>query len=345
MSTECARLHELIRSLKRYDFSDYDRSKIPSNSIQVLFQKNENGHQLHRIVMIGTKQKINDYIPQNAASEPPFAVYIKRALKVANNPKYSKEQSRDYVLDNFYFHVLDLDVDKKKRNDLKKKMIATVAQCKDCGPSSKWPGLHYPEMTMDGEDITKTGEKIKKAGLWQVNHTTGNQTPLDSGDLEHLAQLIQPKQKRMNENTDTKPATPQEFRFKPGFRESDLSTTARSSEKEIVIRQRHHEMQKRLYNKLAGEYGTDNVGTEISRVDLVVQQPEGYWFYEIKTADTAKACIREALGQLLEYSYWPGNKQATCLIIVGEPKLDAAGRSYIRKLQKEFGLPLDYESI
>ena len=45
-------------------------------------------------------------------------------------------------------------------------------------------------------------------------------------------------------------------------------------------------------------------------IDIVLKRPDGFWFYEIKTAKTARACIREALGQLLEYSYWPKTQKA-----------------------------------
>jgi hypothetical protein len=44
-------------------------------------------------------------------------------------------------------------------------------------------------------------------------------------------------------------------------------------------------------------------------MDVVVRLGIRYWFYEIKTALSARACIREALAQLLEYSYWPEHRR------------------------------------
>jgi hypothetical protein len=44
------------------------------------------------------------------------------------------------------------------------------------------------------------------------------------------------------------------------------------------------------------------VGTVI---DVVVKMKNEYWFYEIKTALTPRACLREATGQLLEYGFGP----------------------------------------
>ena len=114
---------------------------------------------------------------------------------------------------------------------------------------------------------------------------------------------------------------------------------------------RHNVIQEALYNKLSKKYGSDNVGTEISSgnggsIDLVVKRKKDeFWFYEIKTAHTAKACIRQAIGQLLEYSFWPKNKEASRLVVVGEPVLDDEAYQYIEYLKRRFRLPIDYETI
>lgn len=78
-------------------------------------------------------------------------------------------------------------------------------------------------------------------------------------------------------------------------------------------------------------------------IDLVVRQGEKFWFYEIKTSISARACIREALPQLLEYSFWPKAQVAERLIIVGEPEPDDETRSYLGALTKMFSLPIEYQ--
>src|SRR5439155_11622950 len=40
-------------------------------------------------------------------------------------------------------------------------------------------------------------------------------------------------------------------------------------------------------------------------------------FFDVKTEPTVKLCIRAAVGQLLEYSYYPSEERATNLIVVG----------------------------
>jgi hypothetical protein len=105
-----------------------------------------------------------------------------------------------------------------------------------------------------------------------------------------------------------------------------------------------------LYRRLKRLFGEENVGTENqgvngTSIDLVVRRKHDYWFYEIKTAESARACIREALGQILEYAFWPGAQEATRLIVAGECPIDKHGKAYLRRLRKRFSLPLEYERI
>ncbi len=144
------------------------------------------------------------------------------------------------------------------------------------------------------------------------------------------------------------------IRFKPGCTVKPSSTTGSIVDKQLDIRLRHNDMQYQLYKKLAEKYGEDSVGTEIcingSRVDIVIKHKsksgEGnvYWFYEIKTASTAKACIREALGQLLEYCCWSYRTNIINMYIVGEPKATKKERMYMMTLRASTGLPLWYLS-
>jgi hypothetical protein len=63
----------------------------------------------------------------------------------------------------------------------------------------------------------------------------------------------------------------------------------------------------------------------------------------VKTATSARACIREAIGQLLEYSLWPEAQFASRLVVVGEAALDEVATQYLANLKSYFNLPLEYE--
>lgn len=140
------------------------------------------------------------------------------------------------------------------------------------------------------------------------------------------------------------------FKFRAGCTKKASSTTASPAQRAIDIDLRHNMLQERLHAALSRQHGEKNVGTEIesgpgTSVDVVVQKAAEYWYYEIKTASSVRACLRQALGQLLEYAYWPGHKIPTRLFIAGEPALDEDGKAYLEILKTRFCLPLDYIQI
>ena len=139
------------------------------------------------------------------------------------------------------------------------------------------------------------------------------------------------------------------FQFKSGCTVKPAKTKASLAEQQLNIILRHNEIQIALHNHLALLHGPEDVGTELEsaggRVDVVVRRGGKFWFYEIKTAMSARGCIGEALAQLLEYSFWPGAQVAERLIIVGEPALDRACERYLTTLTQQFSLPIEYQQF
>jgi hypothetical protein len=145
-------------------------------------------------------------------------------------------------------------------------------------------------------------------------------------------------------------ATIRPFEFQSGFVPKVSSARASLPERELDINLRHNIFQEALYNKLVEKYGADNVGGELqsgvgTNIDIVVRHRDQFHFYEIKTAKSPRICLRQALGQLLEYAFWPGSQEATRLVVVGETALDDEGAKYLLELKKRFSLPLEYEHI
>ena len=81
------------------------------------------------------------------------------------------------------------------------------------------------------------------------------------------------------------------------------------------------------------------------RVDLIAQRGVDLEFYEIKTAPSARLCIRQALGQLMEYGFWPGAARPAKLFVVGEPPLDGKAEDYLQSLREEFKIPIYYRQV
>lgn len=138
------------------------------------------------------------------------------------------------------------------------------------------------------------------------------------------------------------------FEFKPNIFKAIDPTQYKQAEKVINLKFRHYAIQSLLYKRLCSEYGTENVAAESTsgsgtRVDIIVRFNNEYWFYEIKTGDSARSCIREALGQLLEYSFWPGSQEASKLVVVGYPNLDQNAERYLQMIRENFNIPIFYE--
>ena len=123
-------------------------------------------------------------------------------------------------------------------------------------------------------------------------------------------------------------------------------TTYNTTQQQININARHSFLQEKLYKKLISEYGEKNVGMENyvngKKIDLVLKTGNFYTFYEIKTSNSAKQCIREALGQILEYAYFDAQKYADEIVIAGEYPIDSQTKNYLNYLNTEFNLPLKY---
>jgi hypothetical protein len=140
------------------------------------------------------------------------------------------------------------------------------------------------------------------------------------------------------------------FDFKPGYSQKVTAATATLAQKQLDLDLRHNVLQGALYDRLVSKYGKENVRTEQpsgvgTRIDVVVKMTTDYWFYEIKTALSPRACLREAIGQLLEYGFWPGAQEPSRLIVVGESPIGNDGQAYLRGLSKRFSLPIEYEAI
>lgn len=146
-------------------------------------------------------------------------------------------------------------------------------------------------------------------------------------------------------------APPNSNGFRSGYRPRPESARANLTAKELAIELRHNQVQKALYGQLVHQYEAHRVGTECptgtnGRADAVVQLTNNScYLYEIKIAGTAAQVVREAMGQLLEYSFRAGGLEPRKLFVVGEPALDAVTEAFIVRLRAEFNLNIEYLQV
>jgi len=139
-----------------------------------------------------------------------------------------------------------------------------------------------------------------------------------------------------------------EFRFVPGNNEGKSYRNSKYQKCESQVDLIHQDMKNKIFQQLTKIYGKENVATEQSigsdkRVDLIVKNNGSYIFYELKTSVAIRICIREALSQLLEYSYWPDDNRAEKLIITSHNPITIEAQKYLKKLREEFHLPVFYQ--
>jgi hypothetical protein len=143
-----------------------------------------------------------------------------------------------------------------------------------------------------------------------------------------------------------------EYKFRSGHREKKTgSVTFNSPISSKTASLIHNLVQNRFYAQLARKYGTACVGCEVrtgagTSIDVVVETKDFRCFYEIKVANTVKACIRQAIPQLLEYAYWSSKRvPVDKLVIVSTLPLTQVAAEYLDRLRNEFKLPLSYEQF
>lgn len=94
MSKHCHELHKIFNNMKKLTFP-FSNKDIPKNGIYILFQKEEIGHDLDRIVRIGThtgegqlRSRLYQHFLNENKDRSVFRKNIGRAILNKNNDKY-----------------------------------------------------------------------------------------------------------------------------------------------------------------------------------------------------------------------------------------------------------------
>jgi hypothetical protein len=140
------------------------------------------------------------------------------------------------------------------------------------------------------------------------------------------------------------------FSFKPGKGLKSTKTRVSVREKKTVeIVPVHDTIQNELYHILVNQYGQHNVSYEgdtgmRTKIDLVVHVDKAkYALYEVKSYPSVMISIRNAIGQLLEYAYWPeAISEISELIIVSHIPIDNMAINYLDYLRKS-GIKIHYQ--
>jgi hypothetical protein len=135
-----------------------------------------------------------------------------------------------------------------------------------------------------------------------------------------------------------------DFQFEE-IKQRGTDTYSRKAGRGIFIDPYHNKIQNALSAllKSSGEYR--NIRIEEGNVDVqgIFTNGSSHYF-EIKT-DTPKNSIRQAIGQLLEYSMYPDKQSANKLIIIGDTEPSKEVKKYIKHLRDTTKLNLHYRWV
>lgn len=134
-----------------------------------------------------------------------------------------------------------------------------------------------------------------------------------------------------------------------GSENSDLETRSKRKGQisEIELELKHNILQTKFLQFLQARYGKAVVRRECtafgaSRIDIARKTTTGYIFYEIKTYNSLKTSIREAIGQLLEYCLYPNVNEAEQMVIVSHVPPSPEMKEYINHIKKFITIPFFY---
>ena len=134
----------------------------------------------------------------------------------------------------------------------------------------------------------------------------------------------------------------------PGGSEPPLPTSVARTPGETLVSFKHRALQDALKRDLVGEgaeVGTEHPDGNGGYIDLVARRDGELQFYEIKSDTEVRLCIRNALGQLLEYGYWGDVAEPARLFVAGDRPLDTDAEAYLETLKRHFNLPIHYRQV
>lgn len=149
-------------------------------------------------------------------------------------------------------------------------------------------------------------------------------------------------------NKTTPPSSPKskfKRRRKPVTSKNTNPQTRSSVSRSYIVEQKHNMLQEALKEKLINQYGLPNVILEENNVDIKLLQPKLITYYEIKSSPYASDCIREALGQILSYTFDDRDPRIKKLVVAGQYPPNIDDLKFIDYIKSKVKMTFDYESI
>lgn len=277
---------------------------------------------------------------QDAYKENTYHVWLYTIDGISKNRYWVGEINNLEVIDQ---HDADAIKHEYKKNgwlrEMEEQIVASGANNKGF---SNWQGVDLFNVRYKPENL-KVNDPYYKLPL---NHPIIEQSRYTFAHFKEDYQIVQSEKEQDTFTfTGDDVETDEEENTKVG-----IGTHTREP-RTIEITYLHKAISKKLTKVLKEKYGNTNVRAEHNsgiggnKVDIIANtHKEGLLFYEIKTYNSVKTSIREALGQLFEYSMWPDKMKASQLIIVTQKHNDIEDiKTYFGHLRSKLGISIYYQ--
>ena len=125
----------------------------------------------------------------------------------------------------------------------------------------------------------------------------------------------------------------------------NTGTSVRRAIGACTINREHNRLQEKFAAHLVGKYGAEKVIMEENYVDIRLVENDRITFYEVKKDFRPSRCVREALGQLLEYVYRHQGEKEICCVVVGPVVANENDQAFVTYVQSHLNLKFSYLSF
>lgn len=113
----------------------------------------------------------------------------------------------------------------------------------------------------------------------------------------------------------------------------------------VIVRRIHNRIQNRFLTYLETTYPDDIRSGEKKYIDAMRVSGNNVYIYEIKPFSSAYSCIRQGIGQLLDYLHQDKQKKEKHILIVGPSIPDERDLAFINQVRQFLNVPFSYLSF
>lgn len=126
------------------------------------------------------------------------------------------------------------------------------------------------------------------------------------------------------------------------YKEKSENSFERSATASVKVNLVHNRIQNRFMKYLLKSYPNDINTGERNRIDARRETNTEIIIYEIKPFESVYACIRDGIGQLLDYSHQQNSKKEKRIIIVGPNEPEQLDIDFINAIKNVLQIPFSY---